>query len=182
MTTNDLNSQRVEGLGPAARVIAAMTAATDHLVHNRPGIVSTDGRKNIGVRWSPVSHKDIEDQGRVVYRLDKARNKSGKEVTRRTRIGVMGEDGVVRDGTRVVGEYRRPGLFPEVAVWMYQAVATVWADDPEFVARWASWAFPREHKDMKVILAAFLLAQSDRVGAAIKDGDDVFYDDDFRAV
>lgn len=183
MTQNDPNHvQRVEGLGPAERLIATMTNPTDHLVHNSNGILSTDARHNIGVRWVRASHKDIEGEGRVVFRLDRQRNKKGKEVTKRVRVGVVGDDGIIRDGARVVGEYRKAGLYPEVAVWMYQSIADIWKDDPEFVAHWASWAFPREHKDMKVMLAAFLLAQADRVGAAIKDGEDTFYDDDFRAI
>ena len=170
------NQQQIENLGPAEKVIQALINPTDHLHHGRPGIVIPDRRKNIGVRWAPVTHKVEEDQ-KVCYRLDKVGKKTNK-----VRLGIIGDDNKVRDGGRIVGEYRKPGIFPEVAAWMYTQVADVWKLDQEFVARWASWALDQDYRDMKVILAAFLLAQAERVGEVIRDGEDTFRDEDFRAV
>jgi len=167
-----------ENLGPAERIIQSLITYTDHAVHNRPGIVVPDARLNVGVRWEPVTHKEEGDaKEKVVYRL----SKDGKK-TVRTRVGVLGADGKIREGATVVGEYRPAGIYPEVATWMYRQVAEVWRLDNEFAARWASYAFGQEHRDLKVILAAFMLVQS-RKGDPVVDGGKVsFYDEDFRDV
>jgi hypothetical protein len=163
-------------LGPAETIISTLLNYNDHMVHNRPGVVSQDARTNVGVRWAPVTHKVEEDQ-KVVYRLDKVGRK-----TQRTRLGVMNGNAEVREGNRVVGEYRSPGIFPEVAVWMYKQVAEVWKLDNEFAARWASYSFGQEHKDLKTVLAAFMLVQS-RKGEPVMDaGELAFFDDDYRDV
>lgn len=168
---------RMEALGPAERVLSALLTHTDHLVHNRPGMIVTNASSPIGVTWSPVTHAVEKDQ-KVVYRLDKV----GK-TNRRTRVGALEADGRIREGGRLIGEYRPAGLFPEVAVHMWRAVASVWQLDNEFAARWASWAFPQEHRDLKVVLAAFMLVQS-RCGEPMRDGDGkvLFYDEDYRDV
>ncbi|MEQ1503450.1 MAG: vWA domain-containing protein [Myxococcota bacterium] len=165
---------RIEALGPAERLIATLLAHADHLVHNRPGIVVPDPSSVTGVQWSPVTWRD-EDGARVVYKLVK-----GKPPVR---LGTMGADGRVRDGDRRVGDYRRPGLFPEVAAWMWRQIAAVWTLDNEFAARWASWSFGQEHRDLKVALAAFMLVQT-RSGEPVRDADGtvVFRDDDFREI
>lgn len=171
-----IDRQRIEALGPAERIVQALTAFTDHIIHNRPGIVTQDARQNIGARWHAATWKE-EDGQKVVYRKDQV----GKRKTR-TRIGVLRDDGMVVDGRRVVAEYRNPGLFPEAAVWLYRQVADVWKMDNDFAAHWASWAFGKDHKDLKVILAAFMLVQ-DRCGEpVVEDGEILFHDDDFRAV
>ena len=191
----NVNANR-ENLGPAERIIASVLAYTDHLYHGRPGLIVPDTRTNVGVRWEAVTHKEENGQ-KVVYRLSKA----GKK-TLRTRIGVMQNAAVVagvHDGRpyvalplrtkivvvengREVGEYREAGIFPEVAAWMYRQVAEVWKLDNEFAARWASYAFTQEHRDLKVVLAAFMLVQN-RKGDPVRDGDKVaFYDDDYRDV
>jgi len=171
-----IDAQRVENLGPAERIIQTLLAMTDHMVHNRPGIIRQDGRTNIGVRWSPVTHKD-EDGQKVVYEMTKV----GKK-TQKTRIGVMGVDGIIREDGRVVGTYRPAGLYSEVAAWMYKQVADIWQMDNEFAAKWASYAFGQEHRDLKVILAAFMLVQ-DRMGDPVReDGKILFYDEDYRDV
>jgi len=174
---HEIEQERLEALGPAERIVQTLTTHTDHLVHNRPGMVTEDGRVRIGVKWQQVLWKE-EDGEKVVYSVTKV----GQRQTR-TKVGVLNGDGkTVLDGQRVVGEYRNPGLFPEVAAHLYRQVADIWQMDNEFIARWGSWAWPREHKDLKVILAAFLLVQS-RSGQPVKDGDEViFFDDDHRAI
>lgn len=175
MDEND--RERLESLGPAERIIDTLLTYSDHLVHNRPGVVVRDQSDAAGVRWSPVTVKDEAGQP-VVYRLDKTR--SGK--TNRVRVGVRDEAGNVRNGAHLYGVYRPAGLFPEVAAWMYRRVADVWALDNDFAARWASWAFAEEHRDLKVVLAAFMLVQS-RAGEAVReDGEVLFHDEDLRAV
>lgn len=171
-----VDQQRVESLGPAERIIQALITHTDHLVHNRPGMVSADGRTTIGVRWVPVTWRQ-KDGHKVVYQ----KNKVGRK-TREVEIGVLRDDGRIFNGRRKVGEYRKPGLFPEAVAWFYKQVAEVWKLDNDFAAHWASWAFPRDHKDMKVVLAAFMLVQN-RVGDPVmEDGEVLFHDDDYRAI
>lgn len=54
--------------------------------------------------------------------------------------------------------------------------------DNEFAARWASYAFGQEHRDLKVVLAAFMLVQT-RKGDPVLDGGKItFYDEDFRDI
>lgn len=169
--------QRVEALGPAERIINAITQYSDHMVHNRPGLVVTDNRCKGGVRWQQATWKK-EGEAKVVYLTSKV----GKRVLK-TRVGV-GVPGTneVREGGRVVGQFRNPGLFPEVVAHLYEQIAEVWKLDNEFAARWASWAFANEeNRDLKVLLAAFLLVQN-RFGEPVKDGDETFLDEDYRAV
>ncbi len=166
-----------ENLGAAERIVAALLAYSDHLYHNRPGVVRPDGRTNVGVRWEYVTHK-VEDGVKVVYSLSKAGKKTVK-----TKLGIMRDDFSVVDaaGTKI-GEYRSPGLFPEVAAWMYSQIAEVWKLDNEFAARWASYSYGRDSKDLKVVLAAFMLVQS-RKGDPVRDGGKIaFHDEDFRDV
>jgi len=68
MTTN-------EQLGPAERIIQTLLSYSDHMVHNRPGIVRADNRLEVGVRWEPVTHKEERGQ-KVVYHLQKVGKKS----------------------------------------------------------------------------------------------------------
>lgn len=165
-----------EKLGPAEKILQTLLNYADHMVHNRPGLVTSDARHTIGVRWTPVTHKE-ENGSKVVYELTKVGKKTNK-----VRKGVMRADGKVEENGKVVGEYRAPGLFPEVAAWMYRQVAEVWKMDNEFAARWASHAFGQEHRDLKVVLAAFMLVQT-RKGDPVLDGGKVaFYDDDFRDI
>ena len=165
-----------EKLGPAEKILQTLLNHADHMVHNRPGLVTPDARHTIGVRWTPVTHKE-ENGAKVVYELTKVGKKTNK-----VRKGVMRADYKVEENGKVVGEYRAPGLFPEVAAWMYRQVAEVWKMDNEFAARWASHAFGEEHRDLKVVLAAFMLVQT-RKGDPVLDGGKVaFYDDDFRDV
>lgn len=165
-----------ETLGPAERIIQTVLACTDHLVHNRPGYVVVDPTAVVGVRWAPATHKD-EEGGKVAYRLDKV----GKK-TVQVRLGVIGDDSKIRDGARVVGEYRPAGIFPEVAAWMYRQVAEVYRLDNEFAAKWASYAFEQEHRDLKVVLCAHMLVQPRRGDPVIDQGKVAFYDDDYRDV
>ncbi|MDP2734827.1 MAG: VWA domain-containing protein, partial [bacterium] len=76
-----------------------------------------------------------------------------------------------------------PGIFPEVAAYVYGQIAEVYKLDNEFAARWASWAFAQDNRDLKVALAAFMLVQ-DRKGEPVRgsDGKIEFCDDDFRDV
>jgi len=177
-----------QNLGPAERIIQALLTHNDHMVHNRPGIVSPDARFNVGVRWEFSTYK-VENGEKVAYKL----SKDGKKSVR-TRAGVIRDDGKVVEGGQVVGEYREPGLFPEVAAWIYRQIAEVWKLDNEFAAKWASYEYLSgqgkddktakvgEHKDLKVALAAFMLCQS-RKGDPVVDGGEVkFHDEDFRDV
>ena len=175
--TETIPRERLEALGPAETIIQTLTQFVDHGVHNRPGIVVRDTTSHTGVQWSPVSWKQ-EGEVKVVYRLDKVGSKST-----RTRIGILDADNQVREGTRVVGEYRKPGLFPEVVAYLYQKIADIWTMDNEFAAHFASWSWAQDHRDLKAILAAFMLVQS-RSGEPVKgaDGKIEFCDDDFRAV
>jgi hypothetical protein len=173
----EADAQRVEALGPAERIIQTLTTYTDHAVHNRPGVVFEDRRQPYGVRWQQATWKKEGDL-KVVYLLQKV-----GRMNRRTRLGVgqPGSDRVV-EGGRTVARFRNPGLFPEVVAHIYGQIAEVWKVDNEFAAKWASWAFNNENsRDLKVILAAFMLVQS-RFGEPVKDGDDSFFDEDYRAV
>jgi len=172
-----------EDLGAAERIIQTLLGYSDHMVHNRPGMVVTDARHTLGVRWEPVTHKE-EDGKKVVYRLSKI----GKRTTK-VKVGTLREDGKILNGGRApVGEYRPAGLFPEVVAWFYKQVAEVWKLDNEFAARWASFQWPQEHRDLKVVLAAFMLVQARRGDPVVvpNNGTDslgvVFHDDDYRDV
>jgi len=168
--------QRVEALGPAERLIQTITQYTDHMTHNRPGLVVSDTRQKIGVRWDPATWL-IEDGIKNVYRVYKIHGKVTK-----TKVGVLNGTNEVKEGNRVVGTFREAGLFPEVASYLYDQISEVWKLDNEFAAKWASWAFEKEeNRDLKVLLAAFLLVQN-RFGEPIKDGDASFRDEDYRAV
>lgn len=166
-----------ENLGPAERIITALLTYTDHAVHNRSGAVIPDPRRpEIGVTWSPVTYV-VENGEKVVYRLDQV----GKK-THKVRLGTMNGTPQIKNGNRVVGEYRPAGLFPEVCAWMYKQIAEVWKLDNEFSARWASFAYGQEHRDLKVILAAFMLVQSRKGDPVVDAGKIAFYDDDYRDV
>lgn len=170
--------ERVEALGPAERIINSLTQYSDHMVHNRPGLVTLDQRQRVGVRWQQATWIKQEDGQKFVYTTEKV----GKK-TRRTQVGV-GVPGTdeVRNNGRVIGRWQPPGLFPEVVAYLYEQIAEVWRIDNEFAAKWASWAFNNEDsRDLKVLLAAFMLVQS-RFGEPIKEGDETFQDEDYRAV
>lgn len=166
-----------EALGPAEKIIQTLLAYNDHMAHGRAGVIVPDTRFGTGVRWEPVTHK-VENNVKIVYRLDKHGRKTVK-----TKIGVLHDDKSVRldNGTRY-GTYRKSGLFREVAVWFYRQIAEIWKMDNEFAARWASYAYKQEHRDLKVLLAAFMLVQS-RSGAPVMDnGKLAFYDENYRAI
>lgn len=165
-----------ENLGAAERIINSLLAFKDHMVHNRPGIVVPDGRYNGGARWEPVTYK-AENGERVVYRLVKA----GKK-TEKVRAGILRDPNSVIEGGRNVGTYRTPGIFPEIAVWMYRQAAEVWKLDNEFAAHWASHSFAEENRDLKVVLAALMLVQSRKGDPVVDEGKVAFHDDDFRDV
>lgn len=166
-----------ETLGPAERIIQTLLTYADHMVHNRPGMVVRDTASPVGVRWVPVTHRE-ENGERVVYQLEK---KAGTRRVER-RVGVLRAPNSIVENGRHVGTYRAAGLFPEVAAWMYRQVAEVWKLDNEFSARWASYAFAEEHRDLKVVLAAFMLVQSRRGDAVRERGQVVFFDEDYRDV
>lgn len=165
-----------EALGPAERIIQTLLAGTDHAVHNRPGVVKPAPHLAVGVAWQPVTHK-VEGDKKVVYAITKVGTK-----TTRVRLGEMNGDQTVREAGREVGKYRAPGIFPEVAAWMYNQISEVWKLDNEFAARWASYAFTQEHRDLKVALCAFMLVQSRKGAPEMDKGVIQFYDADFRDV
>lgn len=162
--------------GPAERIVQALVGYTDHAVHNRPGIVVPDGRTNVGVRWEPGYHKD-EDGEKVFYRQTRRGNR-----TIPVRAGVIRADNVVVENGREVGRYQPAGLFPEVTAWMYRQVADIWQMDNEFAAKWASFEFGRDHRDLKVVLAAFMLVQSRKGDPVFDQGKVAFHDQDYRDV
>jgi len=166
--------QSIEALGPAERIIEAITKYTDHCQHNRPGTIVPDARQLVGVRWEQAIWCK-EGEEKVVYRV----TKTGKKQTK-ARIGVLEADGMVKDAGVEVARWREPGLFPEVVVHLYRQVAEVWKLDNEFAARWASWAFEHEeNRDLKILLAAFLLVQN-RFGEKVPDS--TLADEDYRTV
>ncbi|HVJ19726.1 MAG TPA: vWA domain-containing protein [Polyangiaceae bacterium] len=165
-----------ENLGPAERIVQAVLAYSDHLVHNRPGMVVPDASSVVGLRWLPVTYR-LEKGVKNVYRLDKVGAR-----TRRVPVGQLLDSNSIVHLGKNVGSYRAPGLFPEVAAWMYRQVAEIWKLDNEFAARWASFAYADEHRDLKVVLTAFMLVQSRKGDPVLEDGKVVFSDDDFRDV
>jgi hypothetical protein len=173
-----IDEARREGLGPAERILQALLTYTDHMIHNRPGMVTPDRRTTVGVRWEPVTHKVNEDGTKTVQKLVK----QGKK-TLKVDVGTLQEDNSITDAAgQKVAEYRKPGLFPEVAAWMYRQVAEVYDLDQEFAARWASYAFVREHRDLKVVLSAFMLVQARKGDPIVEDGKLLFHDEDYRDV
>jgi hypothetical protein len=149
------------------------------MVHNRPGLVTQDRRTHVGVRWQQATWvKEGDPPQKVVYTTQK----NGKRQIK-TRVGIGVPNTVeVREGGRLVGRFQPAGLFPEVVSYLYTQIAEVWKMDNEFAAKWASWAFKNEdNRDLKVLLAAFMLVQS-RFGEPVQDGDSTFLDDDYRAV
>ena len=164
-----------EALGPAERTIDLLLRFTDHLVHNRPGMVTGEPAQAIGVRWQPVTRRD-EQGASVVYRLD-GKGRKQKE----SRVGVL-RGGEIFDGARRVGRYQPAGLFPEAAAWMYGRIAEIYQLDQALVARFASWSFAREHRDLKVALAAFMLCQTRRGDPVREGGEVLFFDEDLRDV
>lgn len=173
----DAAQERVEALGPAERIINAITQYTDHMVHNRPGLVVQDNRQHVGVRWQQATWIKEGDE-KVVYTTTKVGRKQHRT---RVGVGVNGTD-QVRENGRVIGRWQPPGLFPEVVAHLYEQIAEVWKLDNEFAAKWASWAYNNEdNRDLKVLLAAFMLVQS-RFGEPVKDGDETWQDEDYRAV
>ena len=183
MQNVQIDPKRIEALGPAERIIQTLLSSTDHLCHARPGLV-TKAPGQFGVKWEQVTWKlegDGDVKSKVVYRLEKQGKKQIK-----TRIGTLSDNGDVVEKGVVLGQYRKPNdykkLFPEIATYLYRQVADIFLMDNEFAARWASYAFHQENRDLKVILAAFLLVQN-RAGAPVmEDGEVLFKDDDFRSV
>jgi len=176
----NMNQQmRLENLGPADRIIQTLMTLTDHLCHNRPGLVSKVAG-TFGVKWEPCTWVQEGDE-KIVYCLSKVGKKTVK-----TRAGVLQADGSVVEKGVVLGEYRKPNdrnkLFPEIAVYLYKQVADIFKMDNEFAARWASYAFMQENRDLKVILSAFMLVQNRAGNPVIEDGEVLFHDDDFRSV
>jgi hypothetical protein len=170
-------------LGPAERIIAASLAFVDHVFHGRPGMVSKDPSSPLGVKWVFVTHKveKVKDSDQTVKNVYALSKNGTKNV--RTLLGVMTDTNQVKDAAgRIVGEYRAPGIFPEVAVYLYRQVAEVWKLDNEFAAHWASYAFTQGHRDFKVVMAAFMLVQSRKGDPVLDAGKVAFFDDDFRDI
>lgn len=177
MANDVIDPKRVEQLGPAEKIIDTVTRFTDHLVHNRPGFVVPKRDAAIGVSWTQATWRLQEDGTKKVFVL----TKEGKKTVEKE-VGVLGADYKVQAAGRVVGEFRDPGLFPEVAVYLYRQIANVFKMDNEFAAKWASWAFGQDRRDLKTILAAFMLVQNRRGDPVMDDGKVLFADEDYRAV
>jgi Mg-chelatase subunit ChlD len=168
--------KRIEQLGPAERIITTLTSFADHVVHNRPGIVVKDETSALKVAWSPVIWIQEGDK-KVVYKSVKV----GRKIER-VKVGAMNGDLKVKDGRTTVGEYRKPGLFTEAVEFYYRQAAEIWKLDNEFAAKWASWSFERDHRDMKTILAALMLVQNRWGAPVMEDGKVLLYDEDYRDV
>ena len=174
-------NKRIEKLGPAEHLIQTILTHSDHAYHGRPGIVTAAPTLPTGVKWEAASCKNEGPEGGPKQKIAYYNRKAGTK-TVKVRAGVLGDDKKVRENGRIVGEYRQPGLFPEVVAWAYRSIAEVWKLDNEFAARWASWAFGEEHRDMKAILAAFMLVQN-RCGEPVREnGEVLFLDEDYRMV
>jgi Mg-chelatase subunit ChlD len=169
-------------LGTAERIITTLLRHSDHAVHNRPGAIVTDPSTATGVRWEYVIPGKDEAGAFAVFKPKKI---GKRRITKGDKIGfVRGDNQIILPNGQVFGRYQTAGIFTEVAVWLYRQVAEVWKLDNEFAARWASYAFTQDHKDLKVILAAFMLVQS-RKGEPVREpGSDkvAFFDEDFRDV
>ena len=165
-----------ENLGPAERIIQTLLTYQDHMYHGRTGAVVADPGKTPAVAWKPVTYK-VEAEQKVVYEL----RKIGKK-TVRTKLGTLRDDKKIVNGNTVIGEFRDAGLFPEIAAWFYKQIADVWALDNEFAAKWASYAFTQEHRDLKMVLCAFMLVQSRKGEPVLDGGKIIFHDDDYRNV
>lgn len=176
MTTRETN------LGAAEQIVQALLTFTDHAVHNRPGFIVPDTSSVLGVRWSAASHR-MEGPEKADFVVYVDRKGKGKSKGRRTRLGIKQPNSdVILENGREVGRYRPAGLFPEAATWIYQQIANIWSCDNEFAARWASFAFGEDHRDLKVALAAFMLVQS-RSGMPVTEGGEfLFNDEDYREV
>ena len=179
---------RLETLGPAERIINMLTTYSDHIYHGRPGVVRAD-TSPCGFGWTAASWKQVADV-KAVFLREKGKKPVQIGVLVDPLDGVRGAfigtaapvDKVVMDGTNRVGTYRASGIFPEVARFLYSQIASVYDLDNEFVARWGSWAFAQEHRDLKCLLAAFLLVQPRAGSPVIDNGAVAFYDDDYREV
>jgi VWA domain-containing protein len=167
---------RIETLGPAERIIQLLLNASDHMVHNRPGMIEADASSPLGVKWHPVTHR-AEGEKSIVFKLTKVRKRKSE-----MRVGELCADGGIVANGQKVATYRPAGIFPEMAVWMYRPVAAIYQLDNEFCARWASFAYGEKHRDLKVVLAAFMLVQGRRGDPVVDDGQVAFYDDDYRDV
>ena len=172
-----MTTANAEILGPVETLIQTLLPYADHMVHNRPGVVTNDPGSVLGVRWEQVTHK-VEEDGTCTVFLE---TKQGKKRAR-TEIGKMNGSPAIRVGARVIGTYQPAGIFPMAAAWIYRQIAEVWRRDNEIAARWASFAFGEEHRDLKVALAAFMLVQSRKGDPVLEAGERIFDDDDFRDV
>ncbi len=81
-----------------------------------------------------------------------------------------------------LGEYRQPGMFAEAARHIYGKALAVYQMDADLAARWASFEFGRDHRDLKVVLAALMLVQEHAGDPVMEHGKVAFHDDDFREV
>ena len=183
MVNAAIDTKRIEALGPAERAIVTLTQYIDHLVHNRTGVVVRDPTTPVGVAWTPAIWKEEGEDAAKIKKVFTT-TKIGNTVTK-TEIGTLSDNGKVMQGRTEKGEFREAGLFPEVVGFVYQSIANIFAVDNKFAARWASWAFEQDHRDLKVVLAAFMLVQN-RYGAPVFEDANrtkvLFRDDDFRTV
>lgn len=159
-----------EALSAADQIIQTLIGFADHLYHGRPGLVrpaAHAGLNSPSKTWEPALMK-IENGERVLYRLGR----------HGSRIGVINARGEVPGH----GAYQAPGLFPAAVEWAYSQVAAVWKLDNEFFARWLSYAYKQQHRDLKILLASFALVQTRRGDPVMEEGALAFFDEDYRAV
>lgn len=149
-------------LSAADRIIRSLIADTQHTYHGRPGV-------DVGGVWKPIKIKN----GEVFDISQKKRHVS---------LGKLSDDGKhVVQGARRVASIVEPGVHEATAERVYTQIYEVYKLDQLFAAKWASWAFAQEHRDLKIALAAFMLVQ-ERSGQTIELAGEKVRDDDFRAV
>jgi hypothetical protein len=155
-----------ESLGAIERSIKLLTDFTDHMVHNRPGVVRPS-RTPWGASWAAITREG-----------DRVSTSEGW-------VGTFDSDGDFIPRVSSDARYQPAGIYPEVAAYLYKEALEIYRADNLFFARMASYAITHPQSfsdDLKVIFAALLLVQG-RFGAPIKDASEViFYDDDYRAV
>lgn len=135
------------------------------------------------VWWVTSSKLNEESPGvKTVYRVNAVKGRKGRPTE--TRLGTLRvADNAIMQGATLVGHFRDPGIQPEVASYLYRQIADVWKLDNEFAARWASYVYSnQDNRDLKVVMAAFMLCQNRKGDPVIKGGEVLFKDDDFRDV
>lgn len=172
--TQTITPERLESLSSAERILQTLTTYVDHMYHGRTGYNVEDPSNPSGYQWYP-GNRGVKEGVSYFY----------KQITKKkfVKIGRIDETGLIRnDDNRVIGQYQPAGLIKHVAIYLYKQVAQVWENDNEFAARWASFEFGREYRDLQTVLAAFMLVQTRKGDPIRENGKTLFLDDNYRLV